>query len=61
MSCDICGRERCAAWFHSGEEQHRYESVIDAFERARALRHAVRLTVDEEEAAHHADTEEDQP
>lgn len=40
--CDICGRNSCAPWMHSSEEQKRYEKVIDAFERARDLRRQVR-------------------
>lgn len=42
MSCDICGRGACANWMHSSEEQEAYEKVIDAFDRARALRDEVR-------------------
>lgn len=51
--CDICGRGSCANWMHSSDEQKRYEKVIDAFDRARALREEVRAdeseTTDDEE------------
>lgn len=47
--CDICGRGACAAWMHPEDEQKRYEKVIEAFERARDLRDAVRES-DAEEA-----------
>jgi len=40
--CDICGSSSCASWMHSAEEQARYEKVIEAFDRARALREEVR-------------------
>ena len=46
--CDICGRGSCCASFHSLEEQDRYEKVIEAFDKARALRHRVRAELDEE-------------
>lgn len=42
MSCDICGRSSCANWFHSLEEQERFEKVIEAFDKARELRDKVR-------------------
>lgn len=42
MSCDICGRGSCCTAFHRFEEQERYEKVIAAFEKARALRDDLR-------------------
>lgn len=48
--CDICGRNSCANWMHSEDEQKRFEKVIDAFDRARELREAVRNEDAEEEA-----------
>lgn len=36
-------------WFHSGDEQRRYEKVIEAFEKARDLREQVRNEEAEEE------------
>ena len=47
--CDICGRRSCANWMHSLEEQSRYEEVIEAFDRARALRQEVRNQEETEE------------
>ena len=41
MSCDICGRGSCEPWFHSSEEQTRFEKVIEAFDRAREMRRAL--------------------
>ena len=49
MSCDICGRSSCAAWMHSLEEQERFENVIEAFDRARALRDQLSAEIDCEE------------
>ena len=49
MSCDICGRGSCCEFFHSLEEQQRYEKVIDAFEKARELRKQVRDEMRSEE------------
>lgn len=47
MSCDICGRGSCTESFHSMEEQERYEKVIEAFNKARALRDKVREELEE--------------
>ena len=48
MSCDICGRGSCTPIFHSGEEQRRFEKVIEAFDKARELRAKVNEELDEE-------------
>jgi|GEM_PF-2750151 len=48
MSCDICGRIACEPWFHSGEEQSRFETVIAAFEHARELRRQLNADLDVE-------------
>lgn len=48
MSCDICGRGSCASWFHSGEEQQRFENVIELFDRARELRTETHKNLDDE-------------
>lgn len=48
MSCDICGRGSCCPMFHSGEEQRRFEKVIEAFDRAREMRARVNTDLDEE-------------
>lgn len=50
MSCDICGRGSCTTSFHSHDEQERYEHVIEAFEKARELRAAVRDQIKDEAA-----------
>lgn len=50
MSCDICGRGSCIEAFHSQEEQDKYVKVIEAFEKARAIRAQVRAQVEAEEA-----------
>lgn len=42
MSCDICGRSSCCVPFHSPEEQARYETVLEALEKARELREQIR-------------------
>ena len=51
MSCDICGRGSCCSMFHSGEEQRRFEKVIEAFDRAREMRAQVNADLDEEAKA----------
>jgi hypothetical protein len=48
MSCDICGRGSCASWFHSCDQQIKFEKVIEAFDRARELRSTVNKQLDEE-------------
>lgn len=50
MACDICGRGSCTESFHSLEEQERYATVIEAFEKARELREKVRAELEEEES-----------
>ena len=42
MSCDICGRGSCCPFFHSIEEQKKYEDVIELFDKARDLRDKIR-------------------
>lgn len=51
MSCDICGRGSCCPMFHSGEEQRRFEKVIEAFDKARELRQQVNEELDYEARA----------
>lgn len=47
--CEICGRGSCATWMHSAEEQERYAPAIEAFERARDIRDAIREAEDEDD------------
>ena len=49
MSCDICGRGSCCPFFHSIEEQKKYEAVIELFDKARDLRDKIRAEEEEEE------------
>jgi transcription elongation factor Elf1 len=49
MSCHICGRSSCASWMHSLEEQERYASAIELFEKAEELREKIRNEEAEEE------------
>lgn len=55
MSCDICGRSSCAAWLHPLDEQSAFESVIEAFERARELREELILAQRRDAAAKEAE------
>lgn len=59
MSCDICGRGSCTPCFHSGDEQRRFEKVIEAFDKARELRQAVREELDDEARAKDEAEEQD--
>ncbi len=59
MSCDICGRGSCRESFHSLEEQERFEKVIEAFEKARALRAKVRAEIEEEESEAESQEQDD--
>ena len=49
MGCIICSRSSCAAWMHPEEEQDRYEKAIEAYERYREIRDAIRDSENEEE------------
>ena len=57
MSCDICGRGSCTTMFHSLEEQKRFEHVIEAFDRARAMRDKLNDELDEEAKAEESEEE----
>lgn len=41
MSCHICGKNSCADWMHSIEEQERYAPAIELFEKAEELREKI--------------------
>jgi hypothetical protein len=48
MSCDICGRGSCCPSFHSPADQKRFGDVVEAFEKARAMRQKVIKQLDAE-------------